>query len=205
MKTKFTISEDKCTSHGLSVEEFLVALMYRQIRDPNSVITSLMAKEVIVLKDGKVYVTQSWSDTINEILAESAIDVDISEERLTNLAKRLRDIYPSGKMKNRFGEDTPYYYRGNTGEVKRHLKRFFATYGNYSDEDIVAATQSYVDAYGENFTGRLLKYFIIKDDKQMSEDGSMRVNQLSDLATILENPMAEKSKAKTDWFYKISE
>lgn len=34
---------------------------------------------------------------------------------------------------------------------------------------------------------RILKYFIWKDEKRVSEDGTLRIVETSDLATMLEN------------------
>jgi hypothetical protein len=51
---------------------------------------------------------------------------------------------------------------------------------------------------------RLIKYFILKDDVRPSEDGTGHVEQISDLATFLENRESEEEEVNTneDWTIK---
>ena len=53
---------------------------------------------------------------------------------------------------------------------------------------------------------RLLKYFILKDDVKPSEDGTGHVEQISDLATFLENKEEEEGVVVTnsdDWLMNV--
>jgi hypothetical protein len=52
---------------------------------------------------------------------------------------------------------------------------------------------------------RLIKYFILKDDVRLSEDGTGHVEQISDLATFLENKESEGEEGVTneDWTTKM--
>ena len=74
------------------------------------------------------------------------------------------------------------------------LKKFLDIYGEVSDDDIIDATKRYVDTYApKGYVGmRLAKYFIIKDDKRLTVDDEVHVEQLSDLATFLENKSENK-------------
>ena len=102
-------------------------------------------------------------------------------------------------MKNRYGQLTPYYYRCNNGEVVKKLKKFFSIYGDVSNEDILDATRRYVASFQGNYTNmRLIKYFILKDDVRPTEDGN-HVEQISDLATFLENKGEEDDNNNDSW------
>jgi hypothetical protein len=132
---------------------------------------------------------------LDEILADSSGSVEKTDEELLALAQKMRELYPQGKMKDRFGRLTPYYYRCNNGEVVKKLKKFFTVFGNYSDDEILDATRRYVASFQGNYTGmRLIKYFIMKDDVKPSEDGTGHVEQISDLATFLENKEGEEEE-----------
>ena len=201
---KLTIDTKACTKHKLSLEEVLMTLVYRQIKDPPGVFRNLKNREIIVQKEGQFYVTQHWADVLDEILADSVKEQD--EERLLELAKQMRALYPQGKMVNKLGQATPYYYRCNNAEVVKKLKKFFLIFGDIPDEDILKATRRYVASFNGNYTGmRLLKYFILKDDVKPSEDGTGHVEQISDLATFLENKEEEEGVVVNtdDWTSKL--
>lgn len=199
---KIIIDEKACLKHKMSLEEFLVALMIRQVKDVKKVTGNLIGKEVIVKKDGNIYVTQRWSEVIDEILCDSSDEQD--EGRLLNLAKQMRDLYPAGKMKSRSGLSTPYYYRCNNSEVVKKLKKFFTLFGDRTDEEILDATRRYVASFHGNYGNmRLIKYFILKDDVRLSEDGSGHVEQISDLATFLENGESEEEVTNKEWTTKM--
>jgi hypothetical protein len=51
---------------------------------------------------------------------------------------------------------------------------------------------------------RLIKYFILKDDVKPSEDGTGHVEQISDLATFLENKESEEEEVNNnEWTSKM--
>lgn len=187
----------------MTLSEFLLALAFRSMS--NNDIHNMLEREVLVRQSGQYKVTQHWSDVIDEILSDSSGATDKSDEELLELAKQMRGLYPQGKMKNRYGQPTPYYYRCNNGEVVKKLKKFFAVYGNVSEEDILDATRRYVASFQGNYANmRLIKYFIMKDDVKPSEDGTGHVEQISDLATFLENKESEGEGVNNDdWTTKV--
>ena len=202
---KITIDEKVCTKHKLTLEEALMALCIRQIKDVVQVHDNLINREVFVYKDGNTYITQHWSDVLDEIISDSSGNVEKFDEELLKLAKQMRELYPQGKMKDRYGRMTPYYYRCNNSEVVKKLKKFFTIFGNKSNEDILDATKRYVASFQGNYTGmRLIKYFILKDDVKPSEDGTGHVEQISDLATFLENKESDEDEVNNDdWTTKL--
>lgn len=197
---KITIDEKVCHKHKLSLEEVLMALTIRSVKDEVAVHDNLCNREIIVCRDGRNYVTQHWSDVLDEILADSAEVQGTDDARLLNLAQQMRELYPKGKMKDRFGRETPYYFRCNNSEVVKALKRFITQRGNYSDEEILDATKRYVAANSRNnFSGmRLIKYFILKDEKKEDEEGNVKVIQVSDLETYLSNRESEEEVVTND-------
>ena len=60
-----------------------------------------------------------------------------------------------------------------------------------------SATKKYVESFNGNYTYmRVLKYFIWKDEKRVDSDGMGYVNEISDLATYIENNGKEFN---TEW------
>ena len=202
---KITIDDKICLKHKMTFEEFLMALMFRQVKDPREITNNLLNREIIVTQGGKHLVTQHWSEVIDEILADSQ-GGERTDEELLELAKKMRESYPQGRMIDRkTGQLTSYYFRCNTGEVAKKLKTFFARYGNYSDEDILDAEKRYVASYRGNYQQkgfRILKYFVFKDDVKQGPDGNY-VEPLSPLLDFLENKEEEEVINGEDWTTKL--
>lgn len=201
---KITIDEKVCTKHKMTPVEVLFALAIRASESPQGELLNMENREILVKDKGAYKVTQHWSDVLDEIISDSSGSVEKSDEELLELAKQMRELYPQGKMKDRYGRLTPYYYRCNNGEVVKKLKKFFTIFGSVSDEDILDATRRYVASFQGNYTGmRLIKYFILKDDVKPGEDGN-HVEQVSDLATFLENRESEEDGVNNDeWTSKM--
>ena len=194
---KITIDEKVCTKHKMTVQEVLIALAIRMGNFEDNY-QNLYSREIAVPQNG-ISITQHWSDVLDEIISDSSGKVEKSDEELLELAKQMRELYPQGKMKDRYGRMTPYYYRCNNSEVVKKLKKFFTIFGNVPDEEILDATKRYVASFQGNYTGmRLIKYFILKDDVKPSEDGTGHVEQISDLATFLENKESEEEEVTND-------
>lgn len=191
---KIVLNEKICLKHRLTLQELLVALAVRGGK-MNEVVNNLVSREVIVERNGEYYITQHWNDVVDEILCDSANNgMDLSDERLLALAKRVQECFPVMKMRNAYGQETPFYYRCNKTEIKNKLKKFLTVYGDVSDDDIVDATKRYVATYAsKGYVGmRLAKYFIIKEDRKLHADEEMHVEEISDLATFLENKTDEE-------------
>lgn len=190
---KTVLNEKICLKHKLTLQELLVALAVRGGK-VNEVVDNLISREVIVERNGEYYITQHWNDVVDEILCDSTNNgMDLSDERLLSLAKRVQECFPVMKMRNAYGQDTPFYYRCNKTEIKNKLKKFLTVYGDVPDDDIVNATKRYVATYAsKGYVGmRLAKYFIIKEDRKLHADEEMHVEEISDLATFLENKTDE--------------
>ena len=67
----------------------------------------------------------------------------------------------------------------------------------YTDDQIIAAARKYVASFNGDYKYmRLLKYFIWKNDAKRTEEG-LSVEQVSDLATFIEN--ADQEDLRNDW------
>lgn len=187
---QLSIDERQCSRYHLSPQQLLVALAVRSTEDFKALWKDLLQREVIVKHDGQWMITQRWNDRVDDILMESTGKTE-SEDRLVELAKKMRKEYPDGKIPG-----TSYYYRCNVGEVASKLKRFFLKYGSYSDDEIIAATKRFVkDKKGDTYLP-LLKYFIWKQKTVRDEWGVGHVEEISTLATYLENSQQEGEKEK---------
>ena len=127
-----SIDEKACLKHKMTLSEVLLALSARIDKLQDNLENMLNRKILVYGKDYQV--TQHWSDVLDEIIADSSGVVEKTDEELLVLAQKMRDLYPRGKMKDRYGRLTPYYYRCNNSEVVKKLKKFFLIFGNYSDE-----------------------------------------------------------------------
>lgn len=189
---KITIDDKICLKHGLTPNEVMLALVIKT-GEMEEDISNMVARGILVDK-GEYLVTQRWSDVLDEILCDSQSSIEKSDEELLNLAQRMRECFPQGKMPG-----TPYYYRCNNSEVIKKLKKFFIQYGNYPDDDIVDACKRFVASFRGNYKYLpLVKYFISKLKDQEDEDGTIHKVEYSPLADYLENK-EETVTDTSDW------
>ena len=176
---------------GLTMEEFSVLLYY--LCDGtgilNDVLCNILWEKNYLIKTafskyGTAY--RNMLSTIEEWFGMSAV-VNTGEDRLTVLARNMRDIFPDGKK-----EGTNYYWKDSVPLVAKRLAIFFKNYGDhYTNEQIIDATQRYVDSFNGNYKFmHLLKYFIRKRDPFTGEYNS-------ELLSYLEN--AAQDDVRNDW------
>ena len=188
---KYIIDTDVLKNVDLSLAEFGTLLYYIDRKDSNEFdkITESLWTKGYLIKDLHGYIIEPHSfEKLQVILAECNNPESVNN-RASLLADKLRDIYPNGKIFN-----TNYYYRCNRQDIINKLKTFFKMYGTkYTDEQIINATQKYVNSFNGNYAYlKLLKYFIWKDERLKGES----VQSL--LADFIENESAEGT-TNTDW------
>lgn len=186
---KIEIDEAKCLKLGLTLQETLIAIAISMGKYKETA-TNMFNRGIITLdlfKQDSPDITSKWKNKVNSFLA-------FDEQRLETLALKVQDCFPKQKMMYANGRESPFYFRCNKTEIKNKLKKFLDFYGEVSDDDIIDATKRYVDTYApKGYVGmRLAKYFILKDDKRLTADDEVHVEQLSDLATFLENKSENK-------------
>ena len=189
-----SINESICNNNGLKVEELLAILIIKTGVDIPKLFNSLEDREIII-KDifGSYMITQRWDDVASNILLDSDKSYQ-AEDRLDLLVPKLMEIFPKGKK-----EGTCHYFKGNKKDISLKMKKFFKLYGNkYTDEQILNAARSYVNSFNGNYKYmRILKYFIWKDERKTSSDGTVYVEEVSDLASWIENEGSEV--VRNDW------
>lgn len=195
---KITIDEDSCKKANLSISELLMILLIKTGAQLDSLLQSMKEKHMLVEEDSllgkKFLVTQRWDDLSMGVLLSSDKEVP-KKDRLEQLAKKLMQIFPEGKK-----EGTSQYWRGNMRDVTLKLQKFFKLYGNkYTDEQILNAAQRYVASHNGKYQFmRVLKYFIMKNDKKIDSDGAGYIEEVSDLAAYIENEQSDIT-LKDDW------
>lgn len=188
------LTDKACKKHGLLFSEGLALLAISTTTDETY--RSLVNKGLITKANGtmqalnrKYSATDAGIVLADELLADSEEDIVVREDEIKELAEKLREIYPEGKMPG-----TSYYYRCNRADIVRKLKSFFRRYGDYTPEQIMEATQRYVASFNGNYTYlRLLKYFIWKDENKDGE--TLQVSQLADW---IENK-GQVNNTNADW------
>lgn len=196
---KLIIDEKVCLKHHLTLQEFLLTLAIKDTSNLIPILDNLVSREILLYKDGKYQVSPNWNDELDTILLDSSGGI-YNEERLTNLAKQMRELFPQGKVPG-----TAYYYRCNVREVVLKLKKFFEIYGNFSDDRILDATRRFLASFqGNYYYLPLIKYFIHKDKLKMGEDGLQHVSPESPLASYLENKEDTSAvSASDDWLMTV--
>lgn len=188
------LTDKACKLHGLTMAEGLALLAISTSNDDTY--RSLVSKGYITKANGtlqslnrKYSATETGIALADELIADSEQSIVSQTDRIENLANTLREMYPGGKIPG-----TSYYYKSNKADIVRKLKSFFRRYGEYTDDQIIEATQRYIDSFNGNYTYlKLLKYFIWKDE---TRDGE--VIQSSVLADWIENK-GQVNPNNTDW------
>lgn len=176
---KITLDEKTCLKNKLTLQETLIATAVN-MGNYKSVFDNMINRHVLGIMGQSI--DSKWKDIIKNL-------IDTEDERFEALATKVQECFPKQKMMYTNGTASPFYFRCNKTEIKNKLKKFITIYGEVSDEDIIDATKRYVASYvPKGYRGmRLAKYFIMKDDRKLMADDEVHVEEISDLATFLEN------------------
>lgn len=176
---KITLDEKTCLKNKLTLQEALIATAV-SMGNYKSVFDNMINRHVLGIMGQSV--DSKWKDIIKNL-------IDAEDARFETLAIKVQECFPKQKMMYANSTASPFYFRCNKTEIKNKLKKFLTIYGDVSDEDIIDATKRYVASYAsKGYRGmRLAKYFIMKDDRKLMADDEVHVEEISDLATFLEN------------------
>lgn len=180
---KVTINSDVAQQHGMTTQEVMLVSSIKSGLDVEQSLADLVKRQVLI-KDlfGGYSVTQRWAEVCDDVLLSSDSSIPTDSE-LSSLADKMMELMPQGRK-----EGTSYYFKCNKREIVLKLKKFTKLYGKYSDADILAATKKYVDSFNGDYSYmRLLKYFILKEDRKTDAEGNGYVEESSTLATLLES------------------
>lgn len=176
---KITLDEKTCLKNKLTLQEALIAAAV-SMGNYKSTFDNMINRHVLGIMGQSV--DSKWKDTIKNL-------INSEDARFEALATKVQECFPKQKMMYANGTASPFYFRCNKTEIKNKLKKFLTIYGEVTDEDIIDATKRYVASYApKGYRGmRLAKYFIMKDDRKLMADDEVHVEEISDLATFLEN------------------
>ena len=195
---KYVISTKALRDRGIKEEEALAVLLLTACDNISELFERLVKKGYIRRTEGifeqGFEINEAFLNKVQAALLSKDPDVP-EEDRLDTLASQLMEVFPKGKK-----EGTTSYWRGNRKEIRERLQKFFKLYGNkYTDEQILKAAQDYVNSFNGNYSYmRVLKYFILKDERKSDEEGKLIVQQVSDLATFIENA-EDLDPIRNDW------
>lgn len=191
---KITIDQVILDKYDISMEEFLVLYLGAKEVDVRKCTESLIVKGLAdknLFSEGSIVVSDKVKDLITTITIDSDKNVIDKDAEYTALANELRELYPSGRK-----DGTTYMWRGTTAEIAKKLKTLVVKYGyKFSREQAIAATKNYISSFNGNYrTMRLLKYFILKSEK----DADDNINTTSEFMALIENEGQINSK-RDDW------
>lgn len=194
----FSIDDEKYTALNIQENELLLLLSLLSSSNLDSTKSSIISKGFITAKYDKDFNPISWTITekgmevLNNIIKTSKEVNRRKEKELEELAKKLKELYPSGKKPG-----TPFYWAEGKTLIVRRLQLFFRKYGEYPPEEILKATKAYINSFNGDYTWmRILKYFIFKEVKGVNGE----IEGTSDLLNYIEN---KDSVDNTDWTDRI--
>lgn len=195
------LNKQAALQNGMSLDEVLLMLIITNNANLKIAEETLIKKGYITANRDEHYNPIGWrltnkgSEALNSVILDSDKSLE-SPNSLIPLATRLKEIFPKGKK-----EGTQYYWAEGTALIVRRLRLFFKKYGNkYTHDQIIQATEKYVQGFNGNYTYmRLLKYFIFKEKVGVGGD----VEGDSELISYIENAGQEET-LKEDWTSNIN-
>ena len=194
--TTICLNKKATQQNGITIDEALLMLVIHNKANLERAEKALIQKGLITAERDDLFQQVGWRLTNKgtEVLDSVIMDSDKEQEpqdRLIQLATRLKEIFPKGKK-----DGTNYYWTEGVALIVRRLKLFFRKYGNkFTDEQIIQAAEKYVQGFNGNYRYmRLLKYFIFKEE--VGANGEVEGD--SELISYIENAGQEED-LRNDW------
>ena len=194
--TTICLNKKAAQQNGITIDEALLMLVIHNKANLERAEGALIQKGFITAERNNLFQQVGWRLTNKgtEMLDSVIMDSDKEQEpqdRLIQLATRLKEIFPKGKK-----DGTNYYWTEGVALIVRRLKLFFRKYGNkFTDEQIIQAAEKYVQGFNGNYRYmRLLKYFIFKEE--VGANGEVEGG--SELINYIENA-DQTDSLKNDW------
>lgn len=194
--TTICLNKKATQQNGITIDEALLMLVIHNKVNLESAEKALIQKGLITAERDDLFQQVGWRLTNKgtEVLDSVIMDSDKEQEpqdRLIQLATRLKEIFPKGKK-----DGTNYYWTEGVALIVRRLKLFFRKYGNkFTDEQIIQAAEKYVQGFNGSYRYmRLLKYFIFKEE--VGANGEVEGG--SELINYIENAGQEEN-LRDDW------
>ena len=199
--TTICLNKKAAQQNGITIDEALLMLVIYNKANLESAEKALIQKGLITAERDDLFQQVGWRLTNKgtEVLDSVIMDSDKEQEpqdRLIQLATRLKEIFPKGKK-----DGTNYYWTEGVALIVRRLKLFFRKYGNkFTDEQIIQAAEKYVQGFNGSYQYmRLLKYFIFKE--KVGANGEVEGD--SELINYIENA-GEEENLRNDWTSSLS-
>ena len=199
--TTICLNKKAAQQNGITIDEALLMLVIHNKANFERAEKALIQKGLITAERNDLFQQVGWRLTNKgtEVLDSVIMDSDKEQEpqdRLIQLATRLKEIFPKGKK-----DGTNYYWTEGVALIVRRLKLFFRKYGNkFTDEQIIQAAEKYVQGFNGNYQYmRLLKYFIFKE--KVGANGEVEGD--SELINYIENAGQEEN-LRNDWTSSLS-
>ena len=194
--TTICLNKKATQQNGITIDEALLMLVIHNKANLERAEKALIQKGLITAERDDLFQQVGWRLTNKgtEVLDSVIMDSDKEQEpqdRLIQLATRLKEIFPKGKK-----DGTNYYWTEGVALIVRRLKLFFRKYGNkFTDEQIIQAAEKYVQGFNGSYQYmRLLKYFIFKE--KVGANGEVEGD--SELINYIENAGQEEN-LRNDW------
>lgn len=215
-----SLNKEACSKNGITLGEALLLLSIANKANLEEAKQALIKKGFITADRDNLFQQIGWRLTNKgtEVIDSVIIDSDKKQEpneRLTQLATKLKEIFPKGKK-----DGTNYYWADGIALIVRRLKLFFKKYNSslnkmfeeelfseevptmtiedfnkFIDDRIIHAATKYVESFNGNYQYmRLLKYFIFKE--KVGAAGEVEGD--SELISYMENAGQEEN-LKNDW------
>ena len=190
-----SVSEDVLKKYGLSLNEFLLLYLCSRETDINNVANSLVEKGLAdksLKEEFIVVVSDNVKELIATILVDSAKVVLDKNSDFTELADKMRALFPAGRK-----ADTTYYWRDSTPLIARKLSTLVTKFNiSFTEEEALNAIRRYVESFNGDYRFmQLLKYFILKTDRNTGEIKS-------EFMSLLQNP-EEQDTLNDNWLNEI--
>jgi hypothetical protein len=163
----------------LTLQEVLAIILSKMTDNPHDILTDLYDRGILILDNSTMFPRlkpfRKYDDLVKRILLLSDQSIP-TEDELAPLARALKEIYPKGRK-----TDSVPWQDSLTSTIDRlkGLYKNFPEIKDYSHDDIIKATQRYVNMFPTDRTlMRSLNYFLWKRDETI----------FSDLLRTLENP-----------------
>lgn len=199
--TTVCLNKKAAQQNGITIDEALLMLVIHNKANLEEAEKALIQKGFITAERNDLFQQVGWRLTNKgtEVLDSVIMDSDKeqeSQDRLIQLATRLKEIFPKGKK-----DGTNYYWAEGVALIVRRLELFFKKYGNkFTDEQIIQAAEKYVQGFNGNYQYmRLLKYFILKE--KVGANGEIEGD--SELISYIENAGQEEN-LRNDWTSSLS-
>lgn len=189
---RLTIDPEVVKTYGLNLGEFIYTLGFIWGFFMEEVGEGMVEKGLAKYDGDLVTPTEETIKKVKKSLS-SENNVEMTEEQLLSLAKKMKAIYPKGYN----ADGTPWTEGPKL--IAQRLETFFRKYGNYPENDVLSATKTYVEKKFGTPYFRLLKFFIYKE----TTNARGEVESTSDLYSRLETGAYDEYTFSDEWATEI--